>query len=193
MDDTMMNKDEFWELIESSFREANWETDKQMEILIDKLSNYSEEEILKFGGIYDIYANESYKSKLWAAAYIMNGGCSDDCFDYFRGWLISRGEEAFLNALKNPDSIADLDIASDCDYFENEAMLSVALNAFIKNTGSDDLNSYFQQQSKYNLLKDEINDIVDSISFDIDINKQWDEEDDESLNILLPKLYALYW
>jgi hypothetical protein len=30
---------------------------------------------------------DSYRAQLWAAAYVINGGCSDDGFDYFRGWL----------------------------------------------------------------------------------------------------------
>ena len=31
----------------------------------------------------------SYRADLWAAAYMINGGASDDGFDYFRGWLVS--------------------------------------------------------------------------------------------------------
>ncbi|MEU1868262.1 DUF4240 domain-containing protein [Streptomyces gardneri] len=27
----------------------------------------------------------SYQAPIWAAAYLINGGCSDDGFDYFRG------------------------------------------------------------------------------------------------------------
>lgn len=57
----MMDKNKFWELIQTSYKEANWETDKQMQLLIDKLSEYSQEEILKFGKIYEIYAKESEK------------------------------------------------------------------------------------------------------------------------------------
>ncbi|MFL6076856.1 MAG: DUF4240 domain-containing protein [Mycobacteriales bacterium] len=33
---------------------------------------------------------ESYQGDLWGAAYLINGGASDDGFDYFRGWLIAR-------------------------------------------------------------------------------------------------------
>jgi hypothetical protein len=29
----------------------------------------------------------------WGAAYLANGGCSDDGFDYFRGWLIGQGRK----------------------------------------------------------------------------------------------------
>ncbi|MCL2115832.1 MAG: DUF4240 domain-containing protein [Methanobrevibacter sp.] len=189
----MMNKNEFWELIQESFQEGKWATDKQMEILIDKLANYSEEEILKFAKIYQVYDEAAYKSKLWAAAYVMNGGCSDDCFDYFKGWLISRGEEPYLNALIDPDSISDLDIAPDCDYFENEDMLSVPLQAFNKNIGTNDINIYFEKFREYELDSSETNEIIDSIEFGEDINIDWDDDDSESLRLVVPMLYDKYW
>jgi hypothetical protein len=50
----------------------------------------------------------SYVAQLWAAAFVINGGCSDDGFEYFRGWLITRGREVFERALADPDSLADL-------------------------------------------------------------------------------------
>lgn len=51
---------------------------------------------------------DSYRSSLWAAAYVINGGCSDDGFDYFRGWLILQGRETFGQAVADPDSLDDL-------------------------------------------------------------------------------------
>jgi hypothetical protein len=189
----MMDKNEFWELIHVSFQEGKMDTDRQIEILIDKLSNYSPEEILKFGSIYQVYDREAYKQKLWAAAYVMNGGCSDDCFDYFKGWLISRGEEPYLNALENPDSIADLDIGPETDYFENEDMLSVPLYAFNKNIETDDINIYYEKLGQYELDHDEIATIKDSITFGEDIDDNWNENDDKSLKSLVPRLYEKYW
>lgn len=50
------------------------------------------------------YKNLSYTHEVWAAVYIMNGGCSDDCFSYFRNWLIFQGKQVFMKALKDPDS-----------------------------------------------------------------------------------------
>lgn len=188
-----MDKNKFWELIQTSFKEGKWSTDKQMGILIKRLSNFSQEEILKFAAIYNVYDKEAYKKKLWAAAYVMNGGCSDDCFDYFRGWLISRGEEPYLNALEDPDSLIDLDIAPDCDNFENEAMLSVPLIAFNKNIGTDDINLYYERLKKYELSSSEAFDIVDTIKFGEDINVDWDEDNEENLESLVPRLYNQYW
>lgn len=57
--------------------------------------------------LYELLAC-SYLSPLWAAAYVINGGCSDDSFEYFRGWLILQGRSVFEGALDNPDSLADL-------------------------------------------------------------------------------------
>ena len=37
--------------------------------------------------------DDSYRWDLWGAAYLANGGCSDDGFDYFRGWLIGQGRK----------------------------------------------------------------------------------------------------
>jgi hypothetical protein len=50
---------------------------------------------------------ESYRWDLWGAAYLINGGCSDDGFDYFRGWLLSQGRAIWQATLADPDSLAD--------------------------------------------------------------------------------------
>jgi len=50
----------------------------------------------------------SYQNPLWAAAYLINGGCSDDGFDYFRGWLLTQGEEVYMAAVSSPDTLACL-------------------------------------------------------------------------------------
>jgi hypothetical protein len=107
--------------------------------------------------------------------------------------LISRGEEPYLNALKDPDSLIDLDIASNCDYFENEDMLSVPLDAFNKNTGTDDMNIYFGKIREYELDSSEKFDIVNTIEFGEDIDVEWDGDNEEDLKTLVPRLYDKYW
>jgi len=52
----------------------------------------------------------SYRTPLWAVASLINGGCSDDGFDYFRGWLIVQGREVFERSVADPDSLADLPV-----------------------------------------------------------------------------------
>jgi hypothetical protein len=41
---------------------------------------------------------------------VINGGCSDDCFDYFRAYLISHGREVFEAAIADPDSLASVEL-----------------------------------------------------------------------------------
>jgi hypothetical protein len=47
------------------------------------------------------------------AAYIIDGGCSDDGFEYFRCWLISRGKETFIKLKANPDSLITLVVENE--------------------------------------------------------------------------------
>ncbi|MER6678573.1 DUF4240 domain-containing protein [Streptomyces sp. NPDC000983] len=56
--------------------------------------------------LWDLMA-ASYLAPLWAAAYQINGGCSDDGFDYLRGWLITQGRTTFEQAIHDPDSLTD--------------------------------------------------------------------------------------
>jgi hypothetical protein len=49
---------------------------------------------------------------MYGAALLLGGGyCSDDGFEYFRSWLISRGSATFQQALDDPDSLADQKLA----------------------------------------------------------------------------------
>src|SRR4051812_18443404 len=101
-----MTKDEFWKLIERSKELAgDGNCYEQAEIVQSLLEECSPADIVDFDAIYDEMRLESYDQQLWAAAYIINGGCSDDGFEYFRGWLISRGREVFEQALQNPGSL----------------------------------------------------------------------------------------
>jgi len=59
--------------------------------------------------IFEKYRGLAYKQKLWAAAATIMNGCSDDSFDYFRGWLIAQGEDVYLAALRDPDSLAGVE------------------------------------------------------------------------------------
>ncbi|MET9634223.1 DUF4240 domain-containing protein [Lentzea sp. NPDC006480] len=81
----------------------------------------------------------SYRNPLWAAAYLINGGCSDDGFDYFRGWLVVQGREVFESALSDPDSLASLPAviaaAESGEEFECEATLNIAWDAYLTATG----------------------------------------------------------
>ncbi|MQY14466.1 hypothetical protein SRB5_46330 [Streptomyces sp. RB5] len=82
----------------------------------------------------------SYRAPLWAAAYQINGGCSDDGFEYFRGWLIAQGRTVFEQAVGDPDSLADhpaVLAAADGGDLECEDVLGIAWEAYKRATGEE--------------------------------------------------------
>ena len=92
------------------------------------------EEILDFDRFLGHRIRDAFRNDLWAVAYIMNGGCSDDGFDYFIGWLIARGRKHYEAALAKPEAAAD-GVDPDDEPFENEMIWYVASNAWAAKTG----------------------------------------------------------
>src|SRR4051794_21921445 len=102
-----MTKDQFWQIIQRSLDGSGGDLDEQADLLSGELRKMPPDEIASFDQYIDECRRESYSRDLWGAAYIIAGGCSDDGFEYFRRWLISRGQEWFEKAMKNPDDLAD--------------------------------------------------------------------------------------
>lgn len=103
-----MQLDRFWQLVEAAKAKAGSDTEARVEALRAALGGLSPAELQSFQNRYAQLICAAYRWDLWAAAYIINGGCSDDGFRYFRDWLISEGQSVFEAALKDPESLADL-------------------------------------------------------------------------------------
>lgn len=157
----------FWEIIAQSKKNSNGNYEKQQEELKHSLTALQPIEIQKFDNKFRTLRGDAYRWELWAAAYIMNGGCSEDSFSDFRGWLIGHGKETFFNALSNPDSIAELDHEMDTD--EWEGLSYVALTAFEQKTG---------------------NSLPNGIQENTLITGQTWVEDDDELKSMLPLVWA---
>jgi len=72
-----------------------------------ELASLSNDEMIAFIADYQKYHAEAYRWDLWGAAYLINGGCSDDGFIDFRDWLVARGRAVYEAAILDPDSLAD--------------------------------------------------------------------------------------
>lgn len=118
-----MTQAKFWELIESAKNAYPEPADVELRVdqLRTQLSNLDVEQVRQFAEILQQKMNQSYTWDLWAIAYIAFGGCSDDCFDYFRGWLISEGKVTFEKVVQNPEIVVELGSAPD----QLESMLYV--------------------------------------------------------------------
>ena len=136
-----MNREQFWILIEEA-REQVLDTGDVASVAgraSELLARRSSQEIAAAQqSLWDLMA-DSYRNPLWAAAYVLNGGCSDDGFDYFRGWLITQGRDVFERIVADPDSLAEVPIvrasAADGIEFDCEETLSIAWNAHVTATG----------------------------------------------------------
>lgn len=113
-----MNEEAFWKIFEEVNRNSQGDMDLKCEKIKNRVAHLSRDDALEFDYIFDEMMDKAYSWKLWAAAYIINGGCSDDTFMDFRSSLISQGKDIFEKALLEPDSLADMDIDENNWCFE---------------------------------------------------------------------------
>ncbi len=164
-----MDRHEFWQIINTAKEEGGDNLPRRLEVMERQLRQRSPAEIAEFHQVFWQVSREAYTWDLWAAAYIINGGCSDDGFEYFRWWLISAGEKAYTSALKDPDSLVEVCKGEDNCEFEDIA--SVAPNLYEELTGKSIPQEVFERTQEPK-------------------GKRW-EEDDE-LDARLPRLCAAY-
>lgn len=175
-----MTRDEYWALIEKARATADEsyasKADESREVWDPELLTAEHlrvdleaggpERIAEFLAHQDAVMAQSYTWSLWGAAYLMNGGCSDDGFEYFRGWLIAQGRKVFERALEDPDTLAEI---WSGDEVECEDILSVATSAYETATGE------FPEAR--------------SVPYP-DLGERWDFDDDAEMERRFPKLWA---
>lgn len=125
-----MDRHAFWKIIDDANQTADSIDEVPAEV-VERLSALPVEEIISFQQHQLDLEAESYRWDLWAVAYIINGGCSDDSFDYFRAWLIGSGRKRFEAAMARPEVIGEW-VDEEVDL---EDMLSVANDAYRQATG----------------------------------------------------------
>jgi hypothetical protein len=130
-----MNGAAFWTLIERARADADHDTERQSELLEERLSKLPPAQIVRFQQIRRQMDERAYSRDIWGAAYVIDDGCSDDCFRDFRAYLISLGPRAFAGALRNPDSLAP--IVQDAEEGDWENADDVAPDAYQTATGDD--------------------------------------------------------
>jgi len=131
-----MTEDRFWAVIA---RTTAYEADaeRQLEALRQALRELTPSEIEAFQRAFQREQKRAYTWDLWGAAYLLNGGASDDGFEYFQRWLISKGRRTFEAAVSNPDSLADMVAPGAEGTCEFEEFAYVAGHVWAEKTGID--------------------------------------------------------
>ncbi|GAA1027551.1 DUF4240 domain-containing protein [Virgisporangium ochraceum] len=120
-----MNRDQFWEVVESARARAQ-DVDGMAAALVETLRGWPLAELVAFHEVQEeLLQRDAYRWDLWAAAYVVNGGASEDGFDYFLGWLMAQGRARWEATLADPDSLADV-VDVDGGDLDGEEMLCVA-------------------------------------------------------------------
>jgi hypothetical protein len=158
-----LDDDRFWSFIAAARDAAGDDVDDRVSGLEQVLLTQHPDDVTAFQNKYDELLARAYRWDLWGAAYLINGGCSDDGFRYFRDWLISEGEAVFEAALADADSLAD--VAQDGE-FELESFGYVAAEVY-------------EQMTDAPLPRGSVTDPASPIG------QEWDEDD---LPALFPRL-----
>ncbi|WP_428329002.1 DUF4240 domain-containing protein [Mucilaginibacter sp.] len=128
-----MDEREFWNIVDYSFNVANGSEETQIQVITQKLSDYTAEQIIDFEMIFSKKLIDANDFKIIGAEKIIEGSVSDDSFLYFRCWLISTGRKTFEKTLKSPDSLADvIEKGTNTDL---EEFLYISTNAYKIKTG----------------------------------------------------------
>jgi hypothetical protein len=130
-----MNRKAFWGLIDHARAGARDDTERRSELLEQRLSKLPPKQIVRFAQIRRQMDERAYTWDIWGAAYVIDDGCSDDCFRDFRAYLISLGPRVFAAGLRNPDSLAP--IVQDEEEGDWEGADDVAPDAYESATGDD--------------------------------------------------------
>ena len=125
-----MDESRFWKIIEDNRGDA-----ARVESV---LSRIAPDQIAEFQRIYWNHHNQLHRWDVWGAAFVINGGCGDDGFHYFKAWVIGKGRKAFETALASPDDLGRFVSGADADEgCDNESLNYAAENAFETVTGGE--------------------------------------------------------
>lgn len=160
-----MDREQFWSVIDKASGSREPES-----AIAEELGKLEPEEIASYQQHFDALFDEAYRWDLWGAAYLLEGGCSDDGFIDFRYGLISKGRRVFESALANPDTLADIEEAEN---ISNELFGYVATQVYENKTGQQ-------------IQRDASHGVADPAG------EEWDFDDQEECNRRLPVLSAKY-
>ena len=178
----MMDEEQFWAIVQTAVDEAGNDEDEYLEVVKRELSKLSLKEMIGFRLRTDKLLYDSYTSEMWCAGYLMNGGCSDDGFEYFRLWVISRGRKVYEAAMANPDNLIDyIGDDDEMDFFEFELFWYVALEAFEEAVDAE----------LYDYIDDENFKTCEGNYPNFEFN--WEEDEPESMQKLCPRLFEKFW
>jgi hypothetical protein len=125
----------FWDVMDKARQESPGNTGAQASLLEERLSKLPARSIVQSEQTMKRLDRGLYTWDVWGAAYVIEDGCSKDCFRDFRRYIIYLGPDAYKKATTNPDSLAP--IVQDAETGDWENADDVAPDAYASATGND--------------------------------------------------------
>jgi hypothetical protein len=177
-----MDEETFWDVIDSARASAK----PLHEALVDDLATRTPDEILDYEDRFTALTLALHRWEVWAAAYLMGRGCSDDSFMDFKAGLVAQGRDWYVRAVTSPDSLADHPAVAGTvgRAWENplfyEEVNYAAPYAF-RRVVRDEEAFYEAQENRQG----------DRDSTPPDLGEQFDFDDEDEMRRRLPRLSAL--
>src|SRR5262245_49256063 len=113
-----MTIEQFWKVVEKVHRASKGDMDAKCDLLRKELRKLPAKEVISYRDRFASCEAKAYTWELWAAAYIIGGGCSDDMFSDFRATLISMGRTTFERIVASPAALIDTELDEDNAFYE---------------------------------------------------------------------------
>jgi hypothetical protein len=201
-----MDEDEFWAIIDTAraMPEQPFST-----ALVDVLAALPLDRVLAYEQRFEALHEAVYRWDVWAAAYLIGGGCSDDSFMDFRAGLIGLGRHWYERVAAAPDALAGhplaLGAASAAGLEEalfSEEIAYAAMRAYERQTGVD--GSFYAAQDAFAAARsggrreeesagvaDQASALSRALPDQTSMGEDFDFDDEAEIRRRLPRLAAL--
>ncbi|MFG3013630.1 DUF4240 domain-containing protein [Streptomyces cinerochromogenes] len=185
-----METEAFWRVVD-----AAKDSDKPLDVAVaDRLSALPAEEILAFEHCFSRLRDAVYRWDVWAAAFLIGGGCSDDRFSDFTAGLVALGHEWYERVAACPDALAEhpdvrtAATAGDQNVIFDEDFNFVASRTYERLTGDSD--AFWEAGEAWEAYADARASAEEEDSEDM--GEPFDFGDAQQMRRHLPRLAALY-
>ncbi|MFI9760439.1 DUF4240 domain-containing protein [Streptomyces sp. NPDC051963] len=184
-----MDIDRFWNIIESARSSATISGVLFDAALVELLAGGTPQEILEYAERFDEVHDALYRWDVWAAAYLIGGGCSDDSFMDFRAGVIALGRDWYERTALDPDNLAEHPaVIKAASAHVDEALFYedvnyIASGAFERLTGNP--HAFYEAWAEHRSADEQDSDATD-------MGEDFDFDDADEMHRRLPRLARLY-
>jgi hypothetical protein len=190
-----MNIDDFWTVIEAARTDAASAAEEDpgqafASALVERLAATSKQTILEYQQCFDQLHGAIYRWDMWAAGYLIGGGCSDDAFTDFRAGLIAQGRDWYGRAASTPDALAQHpDVIAAAAEGSDEALFNETVNyaasyAYERINGDEDDCTFYDDYDQF---------CGPSTDHEpADMGESFDFDDASEMHARLPRLARLF-